>query len=806
MVRSVHRWGRRRSAALLVCVTGVIFGVRNSARAQITPIDPRQTPVPAQSLRLDVFVNGVPTRLVEPFVLTPDGNLLAKPSDLEDIGIKVPGFPDPSRPIDLRSLQGVSYRFSPTAQRIDFELSDKQRVAHVYDARPAGLRAPQPRSDYGVVTNYSIFGTTTNQLGSLPHFSGTNATLDTRAFSPFGEVSQTGIIGDTLFSKDTALRLDSTYSYSDPDRMLTGRAGDTISGGLVWTQPVRYAGMQLQRDFTLRSDLVTQPLPNVTGSAAVPSTVDVFVNSVKTYSQDVAPGPYSITNLPVVSGSGTAHVVVTETTGKTTDAAVPFFTAPTLLAKGLSDFSIDAGFARRNYGLLSDDYDKRPIGSAIGRYGLTEWLTLEGHGEGGAGLVDVGLGAVARAGRWGTFSAAMSGSHTADRTGAQVYGEYNVDVAGFNLDASSQRTLARFNDLASVTATTAPVASLASSFAAGVYSLDPRPPRALDRLTLGIPLKFDVMSLGVSLINLVEANGTRSRILTASLSRPLPFDASVFVTGFVDFAQRKSAGVFAGLSVPLGSRVRANVGGSVGGAGRYGEVDVGQTVQPSDGSVGWRLRDLEGTNAIRIGDAAYRSSYGTAQVEVSQQGRTFSTQGELDGALGYIGTGGFFVGNHIADGFAVVDTGIAGVPVYRDNRLIGETNPWGKLVVADLRSYQGNQIAIDPLGLPANAEAPGGAPAARSGGGLDFGVDKHVDAAMVRLTDVGGHPLAVGLKGHRKDDSESFVVGYDGQAYVKHLKPDNAVVVDLGDHDCTAAFAYQPSGGKRVTIGPVPCQ
>ncbi len=805
----MRRSGVSRGAALFASIVLVVFGAGHSTRAQLAPIDPHQAPMSlTQALRLEVSVNGVPTRLVEPFVLSPDGNLLAKPSDLEDIGIKVQGFPDPLQPMDLRSLQGVTYRFDSAAQRIDFQLSDAQRLAHVYDAQLASSRAPAPRSDFGVVTNYSVFGTTTNQLGALPRFSGTNATLDARGFSPYGEISQSGILGDTVLNENKALRLDSTYGFSDPGRMLTGRAGDAISGGLPWTRPIHFAGLQLQRDFALRSDLVTRPLPNITGSAAVPSTVDVFVNSTKTFSQDVAPGPYSITNLPVVSGNGTAHIVVTDTTGKTSESAVPFFNAPTLLATGLSDFSVDAGFARRNYGLLSDDYDRRPLGSAIGRYGLTDWLTLEGHSEDGAGLANVGLGAVTRAGRWGTVSAAFSGSRHASQSGAQIYGEYNLDIAGFTVDASTQRTFKSFNDLASVTATTAHLPSLASAFALGVYSLDPRPPRALDRLTFGIPLKFDATSLSLSFINLVEANGTRSRILTASLSRPLPFDASLFMTGFVDFAQSRSAGVFAGLSIPLGPRVRANAGGSYGGSGRYGEVDVGQPVQPSDGSVGWRYRDVEGSNAIRIGDAAYRSSYGTVQVEVSQQGKAVSTQGEFDGSFGYIGSGGLFVGNHIADGFAVVDTGIAGVPVYRDNRLIGETNPFGKLVVPDLRSYQGNQIAIDPLGLPANAEARSTkqvvAPAARSGVGLNFGIDRHVDAAMVRLADAQGRPLPVGAKGHRKDD-EGFVVGYGGQAYVKHLGPDNVVVIDLGDHECTATFPYQPDGGKRVAIGPIPC-
>ena len=431
---------RPERATGLVLVIGLILGVDSSAQAQLAPIDPRLAPTSlAVPLRLEVFVNGVPTHLVEPFVLSADRHLLAKPSDLEDIGLKVPGFPDPLLPIDLASLPDVSYRFDQPAQRIGFKLNDAARLAHVYDARPLGLRGPLAEADWGTIVNYSLFGTSTNRLGTFPKFSGLNTTFDARAFGPYGEVTQTGIVGNTVLSNETSLRLDTTYSYSDPNLLLTGRVGDTISGGLVWTRPIRYGGLQIQRDFGLRSDLVTQPLPNISGSAAVPSTVDVFVNSVKTYSQDVAPGPYSITNLPVVSGSGTAHVVVTDATGRSTDTAVPFFTAPTLLARGLSDFSVDAGFARRNYGLLSNDYDRRPLGSAIGRYGMTDWLTLEGHGEGGAGLVNLGAGAVGRAGRWGTISFAGSGSHVGGQTGAQVYAGYDVEFGGFNIDASSQR-------------------------------------------------------------------------------------------------------------------------------------------------------------------------------------------------------------------------------------------------------------------------------------------------------------------------------------------------------------------------------
>ncbi|NEV03151.1 hypothetical protein, partial [Bradyrhizobium uaiense] len=43
-----------------------------------------------------------------------------------------------------------------------------------------------------------------------------------------------------------------------------------------------FGGLQAQRDFALRPDLITAPLATIGGSAAVPSTVDVYVNNIKT--------------------------------------------------------------------------------------------------------------------------------------------------------------------------------------------------------------------------------------------------------------------------------------------------------------------------------------------------------------------------------------------------------------------------------------------------------------------------------------------------------------------------------------------
>jgi outer membrane usher protein len=100
-------------------------------------------------------------------------------------------------------------------------------------------------------------------------------------FTPFGTLSQTGILRNSFASRFDALRLDTTWTYSDQETLTTYRAGDTIGGGLAWTRPIRIGGLQAQRSFSLRPDLITLPLPAAAGSAAVPSTVDVFVNKSK---------------------------------------------------------------------------------------------------------------------------------------------------------------------------------------------------------------------------------------------------------------------------------------------------------------------------------------------------------------------------------------------------------------------------------------------------------------------------------------------------------------------------------------------
>ena len=244
-------------------------------------------------------------------------------------------------------------------------------------------------------------------------FSGASATLDGRVFTPYGTLSQSALISSSLDERFAALRLNTTFAYSDLETMTTYRAGDTISSGLAWTRPIRIGGLQVQRNFGLRPDLVTLPLPSARGSAAVPSTADVYINNVKTYSQDVGAGPYLLTNLPAIGGSGTARVVLRDASGHTTEANLPFYVSSMLLAPGVFDYSVEAGLPRLSYGTTDDTYVTKPVGSASARYGLFDWLTVAGHAEGGAGLVNASAAIMARTGTFGVASVAAPRATTA---------------------------------------------------------------------------------------------------------------------------------------------------------------------------------------------------------------------------------------------------------------------------------------------------------------------------------------------------------------------------------------------------------
>jgi outer membrane usher protein len=84
-------------------------------------------------------------------------------------------------------------------------------------------------------------------------------------------------------------------------------------------------------------------------------------------------------------------------------------------------------------------------------------------------------------------------------------------------------------------------------------------------------------------------------------------------------------------------------------------------------------------------------------------------------------------------------------------------------------------------------------------------VHNDTTAALVVFVRPDGSFVPVGSRG-RLDGGGDFVVGYDGQSFVRQLADSNRVTIDLGDSICHASFGFQPEPGQQVRIGPVPCR
>ena len=318
----------------------------------------RSNPPGDRALQLDVVINGHPIGLIGEFTERA-GKLHATRTELQALGFRLNKTPNTTAAaidLALSALPGVSYTVDERTQTVFLTAParalEPTQVNQQAVSLPDGL---EPESGTGALANYSIVGT------RLAGHSLAEGLLEGRGFSAWGAVTSSGI-ATSGGSRAIApfVRLDSTYSYSDPDSLRVYRAGDFINGGLAWTRPVRLAGVQISTDFSLRPDLVTFPVPTIAGQVAVPSSVDVLVNGVQLLSRDVPPGPFEVRQLPIVTGAGDVSVVVRNALGQDTTQTLPVYASRLLLSPGLSAFSAELGAVRLSYGTLSDDYHAPP--------------------------------------------------------------------------------------------------------------------------------------------------------------------------------------------------------------------------------------------------------------------------------------------------------------------------------------------------------------------------------------------------------------------------------------------------------------
>jgi outer membrane usher protein len=755
---------------------------------------------PSQApLQLEVLINGYKVDLVAGFSRLPNGNLAATRSELAAVGLKTPGKGPDNEVVPLLSIPSLKYQFDELGQTIDIRIADNMRIPKRFNLIPEESLM-EAQSDLGVVLNYSAYAAADTYLyQQKTNFSGASINLDGRAFSKLGVLQQTATVGTTTFSDFTATRLNSTFTYSNQKRAETYRLGDIVSGGLNWTRPMRMGGAQVQRNFSLRPDLITTPLPSLQGTAALPSTLDVYLNGLKAYSQEVPAGPFEVTRLPVISSQGAARVVLTDTTGRQTTSEKPIYNSAMLLGNGYFDYSVDIGFARRSFGTASFDYDSEILGLASARFGLSDFLTVEAHAEAKPDLIEGGAGAVLQAGPFGTFNAALAASEQAGDFGAFAYGAWDFQYKDLLVHAASSRTFGNFTDLAAATALRDSTGISASAV-----------PRAMDQITLSYGFPQIEADVGLSLSHLLLANGTETAPLGLSVTKSFPHEISVFAGAYLDLANTNNFGASMGFSMPLGKSRDINVesNATYDNTGYSAAASAFKQMDSSYGSYGWRVAAREQSGEAVSASGGYRAAQAVVAGALETAGGKLGGRANVEGSL--VATkAGVFIGNPVSDSFAVVNAGVADMPVSYENRFVGKTGKNGKILLTQVRSYHPTRVSIDATSLPLNSNVTETdkriAPREMSGVVVDFGVQKESTAAIVILKDEAGAYLPAGTEITLADHKEPFIMGYDGQVYVTDLTARNALTAQLSGKTCQAAFDYKSDANTQTLIGPLTC-
>ncbi len=758
-------------------------------------------------LYLDVTLNQTSSGLVN-FVYRED-QLWANADVLQQLGFIVP--PDSTEPIALNSLPDLKIDYNARRQTLSLiaPLSLLNLDTTIRNTR--SNQRLQPTASPGMLLNYNIYGNQThNSAKNLSAFT------ELRAFNTLGVLSSTALTtathsagsnGDSSNNdKDwdgRTVRLDTSWSKSFPDKLITVRAGDILTGALSWTRSTRLGGLQLGTNFDLQPYIATTPLPSFFGSATLPSAVELYVNGLKQYSGDVPTGPFELQTAPSFSGAGNAQLVVTDALGQSTTLEFSLYDAHRLLQPGLSDWSVELGAVRENYGNKSFDYGNNIAASGTWRYGVSNRFTAETHAEVTNGLSNAGVGGTWLLGRaGGILFASLAGSQSQGQDGAQYSTSYTWNNSRFNIGASATGTKGAYRDVGSQYGSV--------------------PVRRSKQISTGYSTQ-SLGSFGMSYNQVSLADQETTQFASAYWSKSFGRRLSLSANLNQDLNNSANSSASIGASFSLARNISMNSSMQHTDERDVFVADISHSV-PNSGGINWRAQARHiidnslDSNSNRsdsndgLAELSYLGRYGRVQAGVSVNDDSYATYASGTGSLVMMG-GGIFPTRQINSGFAVVSTnGIANVPVLLQNSTIGTTNSRGLLLVSPLNAYQSNKIGIDPLDLPADLRIDkvniDATPTDRAGTIVNF-VITPVRSASVALVDSDNEPLPLGSQVRQLTNTTvlSTIIGFDGEVYLDTLDEHNVLeIINPSGEICNVSFDYQKQGDEIPLLGPLICQ
>ncbi|HTR57094.1 MAG TPA: fimbria/pilus outer membrane usher protein [Casimicrobiaceae bacterium] len=722
------------------------------------------SPAPASEQELLLLVDVNDQKLDETVLALqlPDGGIAVQGESLDRWRLRRPQAPPlifhGAAYYALDSMRGVRYSFDSARQRLTIAAAPEAFTSaqYVNVATPYGQPTPSP---LGGFLNYELFA---SHGSGVTQYAGQ---FETGIFTSQG-VFTTSQLEQDDGNKWSSVRLDTTWRSDFPDKLTTLRVGDAINTPAAWGRAVRFGGIQYQTNFTTQPGFIAYPSIAANGSAALPSTVDVFVNNALVAQRPVPPGPFSITNIPTINGSGNVQLVVRDLFGREQIITQPFYGSVNLLKAGLDQFSYEAGFERQNFGTNSNDYGPG-VGSATYLRGLTDQFTGEVHAEATRDLFAGGLAANYLWNEIGILSAAVAGSGGGAGSGALAGMGFQRQTSSWSVAAQGAWSTRNFN----------------------LVGATPEDPVPLRLWSANVGYQADQYgSFSVTYVAQDFRSKPNVHVLSAGYGVRLGPWAFFNVTAAKTFGASGGTSIAATVTVPFGELSTASAAYN-GTRSRQGNTNEGvltlQRSLPLGEGYGYRL--VAHTHDDYEGEFAYQNNFGTYSIEAARfQGAT-SERLDVTGGIGMVG-GHPFLSRQITDSFAVVRVAdYPGVGVLQDNQPVGRTGAEGYAMLPSLRAYDINPVSIDQNDLPLDAEVDKlkieVVPYYRSGLLLDFPVRRaHGGTLHITLDD--GAPMPSGATVRIAGRDEEFPVALQGEAYLTGLEQHNRLRASWKGRSC----------------------
>lgn len=735
----------------------------------------------------------------------PGGDFLIRMDDFGTMGLKdVRGETSAvggESHVSLRSMPGVTFTYDEDRLALAIEVPPELLPGTTIDYMPRR----HPRVTYTDGETSAFFNYRLDYIAE-----------DDFDFQSFDVTSELGLRAyNVLFQTDSTftktpgderfVRLTSNVTYDSRSRMQRLVAGDFFASSGELGSNLNMGGLSLAKVYRIDPYFIRQPTFGTTGLLATPSDVEVYLDGMLIEKELLAPGEFELKNISSYSGASDIELVIKDALGRVKRVSLPFYFSDSVLAKGLHEYSYNAGFLREGFGTRSNDYGRAAF-SAFHRYGFSDSLTAGFEAEGAEGVLSLGPVASYLSRRAGVSNLAFLMSH--ESGGRYGYaGTLAHSYLGKHLGA---RLLFRgfsrdFGAVDKNLAATRPRYEAGSGVSYG------------DRVLGTVSLDYSVVD---------RREGSDRKILTATYSRGLLRNASLYATfRNINENDRVNNELFVVFTYHPRQDTFLSASGKVDGDSDREEFQVMKNAPVGEG-FGYRgsyaREDLSGVETNSINSfLQYNGRYGvyTGEYRAFDTDTPGSEVYELTASGGVVYAGGAVgLSRPVTDSFGVVKVAdIEGVSVYNNNQEVGRTGPSGRVFVTDMSSYYDNQISIDSSNVPMNYTITDAekaiSPAFRSGSLIEFPV-KRFQAVTGRLrigtAEMQGAAESAEFAEVKMDVDGSvvtFSTGRDGEFYLEDIPPGSyAAGAEFEGRGCTLEITIPESDEVVIDLGEVTCE